>query len=125
VSAAAERPPFRLGDEGIAGGVEWRVEAGSKKPGDLILKLRAPRWTAVGMDLSGLLADFHHQVEAHLYPRDEGFKGGGKYFEHLRRAVKHGWVFAAQVLATERYLKTAPAPEPQLFDWEAEGVFSE
>lgn len=118
------RRPFAVGESGIAGGVQYRVEPGRKAKGDLILKLRAPEWVAVGMDLGGLLADFHCQVEDLLYPPTQGSnKGGGKFFEHLVRARKHGWRFAAQVLASEKTLSRITPTTPTLFDWQAEGVF--
>lgn len=120
------RPDFHEGEYGNAGGVEYRIEAGRKAPGDLILKIRAPEWVAVGMDLGGLLADFHSQVEDLLYPPALGKKGAGKFFEHLQRARRHGWRFAAAVLSSEKTLRRfqIPAAPSQLpFDWDAEGIF--
>lgn len=125
MSAITEpRPPFGPGESGVAGGVEYRVETGRKGPGDMVLKLRAPGWVAVGMDFSGLLADFHNQVEDILYPKTLGKKGGGKFFEHLALARKHGWRFAAAILASEKALRHIHPPQQQIpYDWGQEGDF--
>ncbi len=115
------RRDFVVGEEGIAGGMRYRIDPGRKKEGDLILKLwDGKSWVPIGMELGGMLADFHYQVEENLYPRNAGFKGGEKYFEHMRRAVKNGWRFAGAILTAERQTSQA---QPKLFDWEAEGIF--
>ncbi len=131
MSLLEPRPEFEIGESGMAGGVEYRIERGHKPtpPGsarpDMLLKIRAREWVAVGMDFSGLLADFHNQVEDILYPPALGKKGGRKFFEHLERARKHGWRFAAAILHSEKVLSRIEPPEPRLFDWEAEGMFTE
>jgi hypothetical protein len=87
----------------------------------VLLLFNGDRWVKVSMELGGFLADFHYQVEEHLYPRSQGNKGGEKYFEHMRRAVKNGWRFASAILTSERTLAHIEAPT--IFDWQQEGMF--
>lgn len=116
------RSDFTAGEHGEVSGFRYRIVEGQKKPGDLVLEIfNGERWVKVSMELGGFLADFHYQVEDHLYPRTSGHKGGEKYFEHMRRAVKNGWRFASAILTSERTLSHIEAPT--IFDWEREGIF--
>lgn len=117
------RPDFYAGEEAECGGVRYRVINGRKPPKngnapghDLVLQILTPSgWVSVGMGLGALLADFHFQIEDYLYDRRSGFKGGNKYFDHLRRAVRNGWRFAVEILEAEK--RQSKAPTPKLFEW--------
>ena len=100
------RPHFQIGDHGETNGIEWCVTEGSKTQGDLVMWLRCPEWRKPKMELAALLADFHDQVEENLYPPPR-FKGGEKFREFLRDALRYGWRFASDGLERERAAKRA------------------
>jgi hypothetical protein len=98
---------FKAGQSGELNGIEWRIVPGKKKPGDLRLDLRAREFRAVPMSLSFLLADFHFQVEHHLYAPGDGFLGGEKFMRGVNGSVVIGWEAAVEWLENERARKRA------------------
>ena len=76
-------------------GIHFRVVQGQKSPNDLKIEwLTAFGWRPIEMDAAALLADFFYENEEALYPQTNGYKGGQKFWEFLRHAMRHGWVRA-------------------------------
>lgn len=98
---------FSAGDSGTLdnGRIEWRVETGKKKEGDLKILLRIPDWTVVSMNMSALLADFLYQNENVLYPPTEGYLGGEKFHQFLDKAMSEGVLAASDELEQEKRRK--------------------
>jgi hypothetical protein len=62
-------------------------------------------WQPVTMAAAAIMADFFFDNEDVLYPPSRGFKGGRKFMEFLRLAVKEGWQTAVHGLQRERAAK--------------------
>lgn len=96
---------FQAGQTGTLNGIEWQIVPGRKADGDLRMNIRAREFRAVPMSLSFLFADFHYQVEGHLYPKADGFLGGEKFMRGLNGAITIGWEAAVEWLERERSAK--------------------
>ena len=99
---------FEVGDLFTVSGGYFRVTQGRKCAEDRVLELYSSiegRYIKVGFDLLGMLYAFLYENEEVLYPRQDGYKGGGKVSEHCRIAQRQGWEHAAQVVAAERRAK--------------------
>lgn len=79
--------PFYPGQQFVYGGVEYRIEQGNRRPGDLLLLFRTLEsgWHAPTIAHSIICLAVKWQVEENNYPRPR-FQGGFK----LLRAVAIG-----------------------------------
>lgn len=94
---------FKAGQAGTFDGIRFRVVAGRKADGDLVLEWETPTgWERITMHTVGLIVDFLYENEHLLYPPEQGHLGGDKLMKHLEKAVQAGWEKAAQVLDDEK-----------------------
>lgn len=92
---------FTVGDAGIAGGVNWRVVAGTKAPGDLRLEWYVgDRWQPVALDAIFVAVDCICQNEDFLYPYPA--RGGQLLIRAISEARLYGYEHASGWLALQR-----------------------
>ena len=94
---------FVEGDNFDVSGLPFRVRFGKHRDGDLRLEWMTPAgWRPIEMAAALAQVDFFYENEHRLFPPSEGYAGGEYFLAATRRAVRHGWKHAADVIRTER-----------------------
>lgn len=89
------------GDAGVAGGVNWRIVAGRKAPGDLRIELYVnDRWIPARLDTLFVVVDLVCQNEDFLYPWPK--RGGLMVLDAIAKARLLGFEQASGWLALQR-----------------------
>ncbi len=95
---------FVAGQEFEFDGVQYRVLAGNRRKGDLVLEFRVVGWHRPMIAHTLILAAFKFQVEENNYPRPR-FRGGYKLLDAIKEACKYGWKSVVDRIANERKAK--------------------
>lgn len=96
---------FSVGDQFMKDGIEYRVVAGNRCDGDMVIEWRQIRqgWHRPSLSHTFILTSFKYQVEQNNYGVNGKIKRGkgGRYLlEAVEGACLHGWEH--EVLKVER-----------------------
>jgi len=93
---------FKVGDEFEHRGVRYRVLAGDRTVGDMVLEINiGSGWYRPTISHTLILAAFKFQVEENNYPRPR-YRGGYKLIAAITEACKYGWQDVAERIELER-----------------------
>lgn len=97
---------FAPGQEFEHNGVQYRVLAGYRCEGDMVLEFRVVGWHRPTIAHSLIAAEFKFQVEENNYGRNgkikRGGRGGWMLVDAIKEACKYGWGSVAERIAGQR-----------------------